>query len=70
MSLNEMVENAGGRLEDKKVALDVNPNVTTDRGQEFYDQNNWGSFEDMNLKDKLLPTNTTKLSQLLTVMLS
>ena len=53
MSLNEMVENdgvgAGG-----KVDLNVNPNVTTDRDQEFYDQHICGSFEDMELKDKLL----------------
>ena len=49
MSLNEIVENDGGR----KVDLNVNPNVTTERGQEFYDQHICGSFEDMNLKDKL-----------------
>lgn len=54
MSLNEMVENEGGRVGDNKVDLNVNPNVTTDRGQEFYDQNNWGSFDDMDLKVKLL----------------
>ena len=53
MSLNEMVENDGGG-KGSKVDLNVNPNVTTDRDQEFYDQHICGSFEDMELKDKLL----------------
>ncbi len=36
------------------VDLNVNPNVTTDRDQKFYDKHICGSFEDMELKDKLL----------------
>jgi translation initiation factor 4A len=51
MSLNEMVENDG---EGRNVDLNVNPNVTKDRDQEFYDQHICGSFENMELKDKLL----------------
>ena len=35
MSLNEMVENEGVRVEDNKVDLNVNPNVTTDRNKNF-----------------------------------
>ena len=46
MSLNEMVENDGA---GRKVDLNVNPNVTTERGQEFYDEHICGSFEDMKI---------------------
>lgn len=44
----------GGIGGSNTVDLNVNPNVTTDRDQEFYDKHNCGSFEDMELKDKLL----------------
>ena len=53
MSLNEMVENDGvGK--GVRLTLMSTPNVTTDRDQDFYDQHICGSFEDMELKDKLL----------------
>ena len=48
------ISSEGGSGTNSSIDLNTNPNVSTDRDQEFYDKHTWGSFEDMELKDNLL----------------